>query len=80
MKVLMRSIALRALSRSLVIIPLLIAPSFAHAQQQPNLDALASEAATQIYKSVESAGKKILVVDFGIAPHSKANELVVCPG
>jgi TonB family protein len=37
---------------------------------------LASQAATAIHKSVESGGKKILVVDFGIA-HAKANELAV---
>jgi hypothetical protein len=59
----------------LALILLLIDPSLP-AQEQPDLDALASQAATAIHKSVESGGKKILVVDFGIA-HAKANELAV---
>jgi TonB family protein len=46
------------------------------AQEQPDLDALASQAATAIHKSVESGGKKVLVVDFGIA-HAKPNKLSV---
>jgi TonB family protein len=60
----------------LVLILVLIAISPSQAQEQPDLDALASQAATAIHKSVESGGKKVLVVDFGIA-HAKANKLAV---
>jgi TonB family protein len=69
-------VVFRLSSLLLVLASVLIAPRSAHAQEQPNLDALAAEAGTQIHKAVESGGKKILVVDFGIA-HAKANELAV---
>jgi len=60
----------------LVLILALIATSSSQAQQQPALDELASQAASAIHKSVKSGGKKILVVDFGVA-RAKPNELAV---
>jgi TonB family protein len=52
----------------------LLAPSSARPQEPPDLDALASKAASQIHKSVKSGGNKILVIDFADA-HAKANAL-----
>ena len=59
----------------LVLILVLIATS-SQAQEQPALDLMASQAAAAIHRSVKSGGKKVLVVDFGIA-HAKANELAI---
>jgi TonB family protein len=54
----------------------LLAPSPAHPQEQPDLDALASKAAAQIHKSLKSGGNKILVIDFA-DPQAKASGLGV---
>jgi TonB family protein len=50
----------------------LLAPSPAPPQEQPDLDALAATAATQIHKSLKSHGNKILVIDFA-DPQAKAS-------
>jgi hypothetical protein len=54
----------------------LLAPSPAHPQEQPDLDALASKAAAQIHKSLKSGVNKILVIDFA-DPQAKASGLGV---
>jgi TonB family protein len=59
---------------SFVLILVLFAPPFAHCQEPPDLDALASKAASQIHNSAEPGGTKILVIDFADA-HAKANGL-----
>jgi len=53
---------------------MLMAPSFAHAQERPNLDVLASKAATAIHKSKKSSDTKVLVIDFA-GMNSKVNAL-----
>jgi TonB family protein len=76
-KAVSKTVALPRLSSLFLVLALvLVAPSSSRAQEQPDLDELASQAATAIHKAVESGGKKVLVVDFGIA-HAKANELAV---
>jgi TonB family protein len=54
----------------------LLAPSSARPQEQPDLDALASKAAVQIHKSLKSRGNRILVIDFA-DPKEKASGLGV---
>jgi TonB family protein len=76
-KAVSKTVVLRKLSPLLLVLALvLIDPPSSQAQDQLDLDALASQAATAIHKAAESGGKKVLVVDFGIA-HAKANELAV---
>jgi hypothetical protein len=76
-KVVSKTVVLPRLSPLLLgLVLVLVDISSSPAQEQPDLDALASQAATAINKSAESGGKKTLVVDFAIA-HAKANKLAV---
>jgi TonB family protein len=59
---------------SFILILVLFAPRFAHCQEQPDLDALASKAAAEIRKAAESGDATILVIDFADA-HAKPNGL-----
>jgi TonB family protein len=76
-KLLTSAIARHTKSRtfpSFILILALFAPPFAHCQEPPDLDALASKAASQIHNSAEPGVTKILVIDFADA-HAKANGL-----
>jgi TonB family protein len=72
----MRGVKVVSKTFVVILVLVLIDISSSPAQETPDLDALASQAATAINKSAESGGKKTLVVDFAIA-HAKANELAV---
>jgi TonB family protein len=75
----MNTVALYRISRifpSLILFVVLCVPFSAHSQEQPDLDALASQAAAQIHKSLKSRGNKILVIDFA-DPQAKASGLGV---
>jgi hypothetical protein len=61
---------------SCILFLVLFAPSSAHPQDQPGLDALAVSAAVQIHKSLKSHGNKVLVIDFA-DPQAKASGLGV---